>query len=172
MKNQQLVITSLAIAAALLLLAGAGASAFQHQRRNPYVDTRLSGPVTLKAQEWLELTPAQPLKAVRGWQEVTLFPDPPIRMVFDPPGSATLVPSDGREAEIEAELLGSNGVTHRSRPGRSERMTGDLKVTTRSLVFKDLPKDVTYTKVRIRSSVEYPVRRVLWRCYNWAEVHH
>ena len=172
MRKRQPGMKTRAAAAALLLFAAAGAAAFQHHRRNPFVDTRLSGPVTLKAQEWLELTPAEPLKAVRDWQEITLFPDPPIQMVDDPSPMRSLMAADGREGEIEAELVGSDGVTYRSRPGLSQRLTGDLKVVSRSLDFKDLPKGVTYTKVRIRSSVAYPVKKVLWRCYNWAEVHH
>ena len=93
-------------------------------------------------------------------------------MVDDPTGNGSLIPLDGRYAEIEAELVGSNGITYRSAPGRSETMTGNLKITSRSLDFKDLPKDITYTRVRIKSSAPYAVKRILWRCYNWHEVHH
>jgi hypothetical protein len=135
---------------------------------NPLIiDRDLSEKVTL-TNEWLELTPKEPLKAVRDTQEVTLFPDPPIKMVFD--GNSNLVPGDGRVADIEAELIDSNGGTHQSRSGRSETMTGDLRITSRMLGFQDLPKDITYTKVRIRSSASYPVKKILWRCYNWSEV--
>ena len=149
-----------------LLVSAAVASACMFLR-NPFIDRELSGRETL-GREWLELTPKEPLKAVRDTQEVTLFPDPPIKMVYD----NGLVPADGRSADIEAELIGSNGITYRSTPGVSETMTGDLKVTSRSLDFKDLPKDVTYTKVRIKSSASYPVKKILWRCYNWSAVHH
>lgn len=133
-----------------------------------YIDRQLSGPVTLN-QNWLELTPSQSLKIARDTHELTLFPDPPIQMVDGPPDKG-LIPSDGRDADIEAELIGSNGVTYRSAPGRSETLTGDLKVTSRSLDFKDLPADVTYSRVRIRSSVPYPVKKILWRNYNWGSV--
>ena len=139
--------------------------------RNPYIDLEVSEKVTL-TNEWLELIPNEPLKAARDTQEVTLFPDPPIKMVNDPTGQRSLIPSDGRDADIEAELIGSNGITYRSTPGVSQTMTGNLRVTSRSLGFKDLPKDVTYPKVRIKSSASYPVKKILWRCYNWGDVHH
>ena len=86
--------------------------------------------------------------------------------------TSNLVPLDGRNAEIEAELIGSDGVTYHSQAGVSQSMTGDLKVTARSLVFDNLPQGVTYTKVRIKSSGQYPVSKILWRCYNWGEVYH
>src|SRR2546429_6103761 len=38
------------------------------------------GPVTLTSQ-WLELKPTEPLAVVRDWQEVAVFPNPPIKMV-------------------------------------------------------------------------------------------
>lgn len=136
---------------------------------SPYIDQQLAGTITLTPQ-WLELTPKEPLRVERDTQEVTLFPDPPIKMVDDPTGRRSLIAADRRDAVIEAELIDSKGVTHRARPGVSETMTGDLRVTSRSLSFKDLPKDVTYTKVRIKSSASYPVRKILWRCYNWSEV--
>lgn len=136
----------------------------------PFIDRQLSGRVTLTS-EWLELKLTEPLKIARDTQELTLFPDPPIQMVFGR-GTSDLIPSDGRNADIEAELIGSDGTTYHSRPGVSETMTGNLKITSRSLGFKDLPDNITYTKVRIKSSVPYPVSKILWRCYNWGEVHH
>ena len=138
--------------------------------RNPFVDRELSGPVTLKP-EWLELKPDAPLKVVRDTQELTLFPNPPIKMVDDPSRKKSLIPADGRDADIEAELLGSNGVTYRSRPGVSEMMTGNMEVTSRSVSFEDLPEDITFSKVRIKSSAPFPVKGILWRCYYWRDVH-
>jgi hypothetical protein len=135
-----------------------------------YLDVKLSGPVTLN-ETWLEVTPSKPLAIARDTHEIALFPDPPIKMVDDPTGKRSLIPADGRDAAIEAELVGSNGVTYRSTPGVSETMTGDLKVTSRSLGFKDLPDGVTYTRVRIKSSVPYPVKEIIWRNYNWGSVH-
>jgi len=126
--------------------------------KNPFIDRKLSGRVTLTS-EWLELTPAKPLKIARDTHELTLFPDPPI-----PDGRPT--------AKIEAELIGSDGTTYHSRPGIAQTLSGDLKITSRSLGFKDLPDNVTYTKVRIKSSTPYPVSKILWRCYNWGEVNH
>ncbi len=139
--------------------------------RNPYIDRELSGKVTL-TKEWLELSPQEPLQVERDTQEVAFFPDPPIKMVDDPTGKRSLITADGRDATIEVELIDSNGVTYQSRPGYSQSMTGNLYVTRHSLDFKNLPKDVTYTKVRIRSSTEYPVKKILWRCYNWSDIHH
>jgi hypothetical protein len=135
-----------------------------------YLDVKLSGPVALN-QNWLELTPPKPLTIARDTHEIALFPDPPIKMVDDPTGKRSLIAADGRDATIEVELVGSNGVTYRSTPGVSETMTGDLKVTSRSLGFKDLPDGVTYARVRIKSSVPYPVKEIIWRNYNWASVH-
>lgn len=134
----------------------------RHQKhfpaKNPFIDRKLSGRVTLTS-EWFELTPAKPLKIARDTHELTLFPDPPI--------------PDGRPAaEIEAELIGSDGITYHSRPGISQALSGKLEITSRSLVFKDLPDDVTYSKVRIKSSTPYPVSKILWSCYNWGEVYH
>jgi hypothetical protein len=158
-----------------VLSASALAQTSNHRRhapvRKPFIDRALSGPVTLNSK-WLELEPTQPLKVARDTQVLTLFPDPPIQMVDDPTGKSSLIPSDGRDADIEAELIGSNGITYRSAPGRSETMTGNLRITSRSLDFTDLPKDVTYNKVRIKSTAPYPVKTILWRCYNWHEVHH
>ena len=159
----------------IVLGALAVAQTSKHRKRvslkKPFIDRELSGPVTLNS-EWLELNPNEPLKVARDTQELTLFPDPPIQMVTDPTDKGSLIPLDGRNADIDAELFGSNGITYRSVPGRSETMTGNLKVTSRRLDFRDLPPDITYTRVRIKSSSPYPVRKILWRCYNWHEVHH
>jgi hypothetical protein len=135
-----------------------------------YIDVQLSGPITLN-QNWLELTPSKPLKIARDTHEIALFPNPPIKMVDGPPPKGGLIASDGRDAEIEAELVGGNGVTYHSQPGYEQSMTGDLYVTRHSVDFKDLPSDITYTKVRIKSSVPYPVRTILWRNYYWGWVH-
>ena len=134
-----------------------------------YIDREISGPVRLN-QNWLELTPSEPLTIARDTHELTLFPDPPIQMVDDPSGKQSLIPADGRDATIEAELIGTDGKIYRSTPGVSETMTGNLKVTTRSLGFKDLRVDVRYARVRIKSSVPYPVKKILWRNYNWSSV--
>lgn len=134
-----------------------------------YIDREISGPVTLN-QNWLELTPSKPLTIARDTHELTLFPDPPIQMVDDPTGKRSLVAKDGRDADIAAELIGSDGKTYSCRPGVSETLTGDLKVTSRSLVFENLPKGVTYARVRIKSSVPYPVNKIIWRNYNWGSV--
>jgi hypothetical protein len=135
-----------------------------------YIDVKLSGPVTLN-QTWLELTPSKSLTIARDTHEIALFPDPPIKMVDDPTHQRGLIASDGRDADIEAELVGSNGVTYHSRPGYEHSMTGNLYVTRHSVGFNDLPGDVTFTKVRIKSSVPYPVKEILWRNYNWGSVH-
>jgi hypothetical protein len=137
---------------------------------SPFIDYQLSGAVVL-GQRWLELTPKEPLKVERDTQEVALFPDPPIKMVNDPTGKRTLIPSDNRDATIEVELVDNKGATYRSSPGYSQSMTGDLYITSHSLRFKDLPKDATFKTVRIRSSVPYPVKKILWRCYNWSEAY-
>jgi hypothetical protein len=146
-------------------------SKHRNRQTNPFIDRQLSGPVTLTS-EWLELKPTEPVRVARDTQELALFPDPPIKMVDDPTGKRSLIPADGRDANIEAELIGNNGVTYHSRPGHEQSMTGNLHVTRHSVDFKDLPKDVAYTKVRIKSSAPYPVSKILWRCYNWGEVHH
>ena len=121
--------------------------------------------------EWLELNPIEPLQATRDTQELTLIPDPPIQMVFANTGNSVLVPADGRDADFEAELIGSDKIMYRSDSGPHMTMSGDLKITSRSLVFKKLPQNITYTKVRIKSSASYPVTKILWCCYNWGEVH-
>ena len=158
----------------LLTFQPGRAQTSRHQKhipaKNPFIDRQLSGPVTLTS-EWLEFKLTEPLKVARDTQELTLFPDPPIQMVFAR-GTSDLIPADGRNADIESELIGSDGITYHSRPGRSETMTGNLKITSRLLGFKDLPNDVTFTQVRIKSSARYPVSKILWRCYNWGEVHH
>lgn len=138
---------------------------------SPYLDYQLSGPVAL-GQQWLEFTPEEPLKVERDTQEVTLFPDPPIKMVDDPTGRRSPIAADGRDATVEAELIGSDGVTYHSRTGYTQHMTGDLYITDHSVGFKDLPRDVTFKKVRVRSSAPYPVKKILWRCYTWSEVNH
>jgi hypothetical protein len=107
------------------------------------LDVKLSGRVTLD-QSWLELTPPKPLTIARDTHEIALFPDPPIKMVDDPTGKQSQIASDGRDANIEAELVGSNGVTYHSRPGYDQSMTGNLYITRHSIGFNDLPGDVTY----------------------------
>ena len=125
----------------------------------PYIDRELSGPVTLD-NKWLELTPKEPLRVQRDTQEVTLFPDPPIKTV-----NGDQIPA----VDIEAELIDNKGEVHRSSPGLSETLTGNLQITSRSLGFKELPGDLTFTRVRIRSSAPYHVKKILWRCYNWSD---
>src|ERR1051325_321429 len=97
-----------------------------------YLGVKLSGPVTLN-QSWLELTPPKPLAVARDTHEIALFPSPPIKMVDDPTGKRGLIASDGRDADIEAELVGSNGVTYHSRSGYEHSMTGNLYVTRHSV---------------------------------------
>ncbi|HEX8638139.1 MAG TPA: hypothetical protein VF692_08760 [Pyrinomonadaceae bacterium] len=138
--------------------------------KDRYVDRELSNAVTLN-HEWLELTLEVPLKIQRKAQELTFYPEPSIKMIIDHNAKGGLVPAVGRSATIEAELTDSKGETYHSSPGVSETMTGDLEVITRSLKFKDLPKDAVFKTVRIRSNAAYPVKKSLWRCYNWAEVH-
>jgi hypothetical protein len=133
---------------------------------NPYVDRELSGPVTL-TQEWMEFTPKEPLKAERDTQEIALLFDPPVKI--NPPIRTSPYPEDVTY-EIEAELVDSNDVTHRSRPGYSASGNGDSYIRY-SVGFNDLPKNVTYRIVRIRSRSPYPVQRILFRCYNWRDVH-
>ncbi|MDQ4119978.1 MAG: hypothetical protein M3209_00740 [Acidobacteriota bacterium] len=137
--------------------------------RDRFVDRELAGAVTLN-QKWLELTPETPLTVERDTQEIMLYPDPPIKMVSGNAKSG-LVSIDGRSADIDAELVDSNSVTYGSSPGATETMTGDLQVTSRSINFRNLPKGAVLKTVRIRSSASYPVNKILWRCYNWAEVH-
>lgn len=131
------------------------------------IDHELSGVVTLN-QKWLEIELKEPLKVERDTQELTLYPDPPIQMKTDE--NARLIPSDGRSVIIEAELTDTNDNVYRSSSG-GETMTGDLKVISRSLDFKNLPRDAFLKKVRIKSNSSYPVKKISWRCYNWAEVH-
>ncbi len=162
-------ISSWMIVTGAALIAGVTVASACGMLGDPYIDRELSGKVTL-TDEWLELTPEEPLKVERDTQEVALFPDPPIKMEYDPEKGDRAV--DGRDATIEAELIGTNGVTYHSRPGYEKSMTGDLFVTRYSVGFKDLPKDVSFKTVRVRSSAPYPVKRILWRCYKWSDVHH
>jgi hypothetical protein len=161
-------ISSWLIVAGPALLASVTVAAACASLKDPYIDRELSGKVTL-TNEWLVLTPEEPLKVERDTQEVALFPDPPIKMEYDPEKGEKAV--DGRDATIEAELIGTNGVTYHSRPGYEKSMTGDLYVTRYSVGFKDLPRDVTFKAVRVKSSAPYPVKKILWRCYNWSDVH-
>ena len=161
------------VVACLVVVGGATGSGqtSKHGKHNPpsnlFIKRQLSGPVTLTS-EWLELKPTEPLKAVRDTQELTLFPNPPIQMVFER-GTSDLIPADGRKADIEAELIGSDGITYHSRPGLSETMTGNLRITSRSLGFKDLPQNVTQCKqvvatisaTSLAESVEEEVNRRL-----------
>src|SRR5688500_14251089 len=71
--------------------------------KDSYIDRELSGTLRLKL-EWLELTPEKNLIVERDTQEITLYPDPPIQMVFAN-NSSKLIPADGRSADIEAELI-------------------------------------------------------------------
>lgn len=135
--------------------------------RSRFIDYELSGAVTLN-QEWLEIEPKEALKVERDTQELTLYPDPPIQMKINE--NAKLIPVDGRSATIEVELTDSNDNIYTSSSG-GETMTGDLQITSRKLDFKNLPRDAVFKKVRIKSSSLYPVRKIIWRCYNWAEVH-
>jgi|ERR1043166_2440798 hypothetical protein len=164
--NERSTTSALTLLASVLIIAALSTSACGLA----YIDVQLSGPVRLN-EDWLELTPQVPLTIARDTHEIALFPDPPIKMVDDPTGKRSLIPSDGRDATIEAELVGSNGVTYHSQPGYEQSMTGDLYVAQHSVAFKDLSGDITYIKVRIKSSVPYPVKRILWRNYYWGSVH-
>src|SRR6266581_1350272 len=105
--NRRCTVGALALFASILIIGALGTSACGLV----YVDVKLSGPITLN-QNWLELTPRKPLAIARDTHEIALFPDPPIKMVDGPPPKGGLIASDGRDAEIEAELVGSNGVTY------------------------------------------------------------
>jgi hypothetical protein len=122
-----------------------------------YIDREISGPVTLN-QNWSELTPVTPLSTARDTHELTLFPDPP--MSPDDPAD---------KADITAELVSTNGKTYRSLPGKSETLEGG-KIATRRVDF-EVPEGLTYTRVRIQSTVPYRVKKILWRNYNWRDVH-
>ena len=122
-----------------------------------YIDREISGPVTLD-KNWYELTPSKPLSTARDTHELTLFPDP--SMSPDDPAD---------DADIKAELVGTDGITYRSIPGKAETLIGG-KIVTRRLGF-EVPAGVTYTRLRIKSSTPYRDKRILWRNYNWRDVY-
>ena len=157
----------LTAASAVMLFVVIVSSTSANLFRNPFIDRELSGPLTLKP-EWLELTPIEPLRVERDTQQVTIFPDGPTKMVED---GFDLIPRNGHPVHVEVELVDINGITHRS-DGDEANLTGSRFVISRSFFFGKPSKDMTFKTVRVRSSVPFRASKIVWRCFNFSDVHH
>lgn len=158
----------LVVIAVVLLVVFIGSTAYIFFRIFfPYIDREISGPVTLN-QEWLELTPEEPLTGYRDTQTVILYPE---GLRWDTVNERTgLFLRDGPPISVEVELVDRNGGTHRV--NATEQATGKGDVSTMGFYFEEASKGMVYKTLRVKSSAPLKVKKILWRCYNSGEVLH
>ena len=126
----------------------------------PYHDQQLFG-VTTVGTQWLEITPKTPLVGKRQRQMIAFDLPPTIQRESDNRG---LLLSDGSIVKVEVELMSTDGRIY-VLSGLSYFWGFDGTLLAYYSLF-DLPKNIPFTKVRIRSSQELPCNRIFWRDYN------
>lgn len=156
----------LAVGIALLVLVGGSTTFVVLRLVFPYIDREISGPVTVN-QQWLELTPKEPLTVYRDTQQIILYP---IGLRSDMVnGRESLILPDGQTISVEVELVDSNGDTHRIN-GTEQKV--NLDVLSTGFWFEGVSKDMTFKTVRVKSSAPLKLKKIVWRCYNSGEVPH
>jgi len=151
------------IVLALLLLINSCAEL--ERMRNPNLDLEIHGPVTI-SDEWLEITPQEPLKAEREVSQIVLWFAEQTKVCSPRPRG--IVGNDGAVFEPEVEIVDQGGGVYKLKEdglgetGISYRWFGE----NNSQFNVSLPKDKTYTKVRIKSIEPIKCSSVVWRNNN------
>jgi hypothetical protein len=148
----------------LVLIMGVGIFTI-YRFFNPYLDREVSGPITI-SNEWMEITPKEPLRAERQIQFLVLDLDKSIRAERDGWG---LVLPNGSITTPEVQLIDKDGIIYGlTQP--SVWLSPSTGVTLRQFSSPDLPKDKVYRAVRIRSNKPVRCDRIFWRSYNQWDV--
>jgi hypothetical protein len=126
---------------------------------HPYDDQELVGPTVLDFN-WREIKPQSLLHSRRQRQMIALDLDPSIQ----PQVGGSLVLPDGSVVKVEVILIGSDGKTFELSQGAA--FEGNDGTNLAYFYLFDLPKNMTFDTVRIRSSGVLPCKRIFWRDYN------
>src|SRR5437588_2998880 len=147
--------------AALLLIAtgigGVFLVAGVYRYFHPYFDRTISGPVTI-TPEWTEIVPKEPLKAERQINNFILVFD--TSQLYEPNDNTNGIRfPDGSVVTPEVQLIDQGG--------RSYTLTS-IGVSRNGMVlrYENLPQNISYRMVRIRSDKPIKVSKIYWRCYN------
>lgn len=131
---------------------------------NPYLDRNIAGPTTIDST-WMEFEPEAPLKVERQIYQVALELDGSIKKE---PGAWGIMLPDGSIVKMEVQLVGDDGITYDlDSPSFFFAYTGETLV---KFSRRDLPRDRTFVKVRIRTDQPINCRRIFWRNYNQWDV--
>ena len=126
-----------------------------------YLDRELAGPTTTTS-EWLEIAPKSQLKVERQRHMVALELDESIRTENE--GSGLVLP-DGSVVRPQVELIDEDDETYELNVP-SLFVSASKGQTLAYFSARDLPKNKSYIKVRIRSDKPVRCKRIFWRNYN------
>jgi hypothetical protein len=157
-----LIIVGLAVSLTLLVLVVLGGVDLLKRMMNPYIDQEISGPGVL-SNDWLEITPAKPLRADRIVQQVVIYVEKPIT---EEAYGWSLVLPDGSRVTPEVELVAEDGNIYELNVPSSATYPNSVEALQRGFGFRGLPKDKLYRKVRLRSAKPVNVLKIVWRCYD------
>jgi hypothetical protein len=122
----------------------------------------VSGPTTLSAQ-WTEFAPRKPLRPSKQTQEIVLDVEPSEGLVEDNLHPERMQLSNGVFLHPQIQLVDSQGNLFNAEVSRYP--VPSLYKNGLSGYVSDLPKDRTFTKVRVRSDSPVRLSRIVWHCH-------
>lgn len=124
-------------------------------------DQQVSGEITVTS-EWAVISSKEPLKPQKQHQHLNLEVAEPL--LRDNTNLENIRLANGTPVHLEAQIVDEYGnvydlnMQRTPTPSRHENSIYDYS--------SRLPKDRTYTQVRLRSDKPLRLSRVLWHCYN------
>lgn len=125
----------------------------------------------LISNDWNEVQPTSPMKIVRKFQSVELQIDG--AYVTSKAGDHNLYLSDGTIISPQVQISDSDGMWYELEGGKytvQPRTDGtdvmDIGTAGFGVSGGELPKDKTYRSIRIKSSVPFRCKSVMWQNYN------
>jgi len=123
----------------------------------------VSGPVSLSSQ-WKEFVPQKPLRPMKQSQEIVLDVDPSEGLVEDNLHLERIQLSNARLLRPQIQLVDSQGHVYDAEVSRYP--VPSLYKNGISAYVSNLPKDLEFTKVRVRSDSPVRLSRIVWHCHN------
>jgi hypothetical protein len=153
------------------LVMGTGILAVRYILQLPmYVKREIAHDV-LVSSDWTELKSDSPMKIVRKFQSVELRIDGAYMNTGKDDHNVYL--PDGTAVNPEVQIADSDGNWYELKGGRyTVQSRGDasniMDVGTAGFAVSgaELPKDRTYNSIRIRSTVQFKCKSIIWQNYN------
>lgn len=123
------------------------------QRHSPYVDEKISGPLTVSA-EWEEIRPKNPLKRTGDHQEVGLYVAEPFSVVVESPRSYGVRMPDGSLVTPEVQVIDAEGntITLKFSSARGKK----------TMTYRLPDNRLEYRAVRLRAERQIRLDAVYW----------